>query len=64
MHNDIYIMLIAIIAVLVVLVVVLIGYILNNQSKIDDKNDAIIQEMRENIQLRDELRNRLNRAAS
>ena len=64
MHNDIYIMLIAIIAVLVVHVVVHIGYILNTQSNIDDKNEAIIQEMRENIQLRDELRNRLNRAAS
>lgn len=64
MHNDIYIMLITIIAVLVVLVVVLIGYILKNQSKIDDKNEAIIREIRENILLRDELRSRLNRAAS
>ena len=64
MHNDLYTLLIVIIALLVVLVVVLIGYILNNQSRIDDKNEAIIREMRENILLRDELRSRLNRAAS
>lgn len=64
MHNDLYIMLIVIIALLVVLVVVLLCYIFSNQNRIDDKNEAIIREMRENILLRDELRSRLNRAAS
>ena len=64
MHNDLYIMLIAIIALLVVLVVVLLCYIFSNQSRIDDKNEAIIREIRENILLRDELRSRLKRAAS
>ena len=59
MHNEPYILLIAIIAVLVVLVVVLLCYILYNQGKLNDKNEAIIREIRENIHLRDELQRRL-----
>ena len=47
----------AIIAVLSVVVAVLVWRILHHQRELRDKNDVIIREIRENTQLRDELRN-------
>ena len=52
--------LIVIIAVLVVLVAVLVWSNLLQQRELRRKNEAIIREIRENVQLRDELRLRLN----
>ena len=49
-------LLLIIIAVLTVVVVVLVWHILNHQRELRDKNDVIIREIRENTQLRDELR--------
>ena len=46
----------AIIAVLSVVVAVLVWRILHHQRELRDKNDVIIREIRENAQLRDELR--------
>ena len=49
-------LLLAIIAVLTVVVAVLVWRILRHQRELHDKNDVIIREIRENAQLRDELR--------
>ena len=51
------ILLLFIIAVLSVVVAVLVWRILHHQRELRDKNDVIISEIRENTQLRDELRN-------
>ena len=50
-------LLLTIIAVLSVVVAVLLWRNLYNQRELRDKNDVIIREIRENAQLRDELRN-------
>ena len=50
-------LLLFIIAVLSVVVAVLVWRILHHQRELRDKNDVIIREIRENTQLRDELRN-------
>ena len=49
-------LLLAIIAVLTVVVSVLLWRNFRNQRELRDKNDVIIREIRENTQLRDELR--------
>ena len=49
-------LLLAIIAVLTIVVAVLVWRILHHQRELRDKNDVIIREIRENTQLRDELR--------
>ena len=49
-------LLLAIIAVLTVMVAILVWRILHHQRELRDKNDVIIREIRENAQLRDELR--------
>ena len=59
MPSEIAILLIGIIAALVVLVCVLMWRNMRNQQELRDKNDAIIREIRENVELRDELRRRL-----
>ena len=59
MPSEIAILLIGIIAALVVLVCVLLWRNMRNQQELRDKNDAIIREIRENVELRDELRRRL-----
>ena len=50
------ILLLAIIAVLTVVVAILVWNNLHHQRELHDKNDVIIREIRENVQLRDELR--------
>ena len=50
-------LLLFIIAVLSVVVAVLVWRILHHQRELREKNDVIIREIRENTQLRDELRN-------
>lgn len=50
--------LIGIIAPLILIVAVLLWNNLRNQQLINDKNEAIIREIRKNIQLRDELNER------
>lgn len=55
MQNDTPILLIAIIAILVVIVAVLLWNDLRHQRQLREKNDAIIREIRENVELRDEL---------
>ena len=60
MHNSLIILLLIVIAALVVLVIVLLGVIVHSQDKLNDKNEAIIREIRENIELRDELQRRLS----
>lgn len=63
--NDVsYILLIGIIAMLVMIVFVLLWYIIYTHNKIDSKNEAIISEIRENIQLRDELHRKLSSSAA
>lgn len=64
MHSTTAYILIGIIALLVVIVAVLVWSNLHNQRELRQKNEAIIREIRENVQLRDELRRRLNRAVS
>ena len=49
-------LLLAIIAVLTFVVALLVWRILHHQRELRDKNDVIIREIRENTQLRDELR--------
>ena len=49
-------LLLIIIAVLTVVVAVLLWRNLRHQRELRDKNDVIIREIRENAQLRDELR--------
>ena len=49
-------LLLTIIAVLTVVVAILVWRILHHQRELRDKNDVIIREIRENAQLRDELR--------
>ena len=49
-------LLLSIIAVLTVVVAVLLWRNLRHQRELRDKNDVIIREIRENAQLRDELR--------
>ena len=56
-------LLLAIIAVLSVVVAVLVWRILHHQRELRDKNDVIIREIRENTQLRDELRDTWRREA-
>ena len=56
-------LLLTIIAVLTVVVAVLLWRILHHQRELRDKNDVIIREIRENTQLRDELRNVWRREA-
>ena len=62
--DTVIILLIVIIAALVVIVEVLLGSILHNQHELQRKNDAIISEIRENVELRDELRRRLAHTAN
>ena len=50
-------LLLFIIAVLSVVVAVLVWRVLHHQHELREKNDVIIREIRENTQLRDELRN-------
>lgn len=50
-------LLLFIIAVLSVVVAVLVWRVLHHQRELRNKNDVIIREIRENTQLRDELRN-------
>ena len=57
-------LLLAIIAVLTVVVAVLVWRILRHQHELHDKNDVIIREIRENAQLRDELRDAWRRTTS
>ena len=64
MHSTTTYILIGIIALLVVIVAVLVWSTLHSQRELRQKNEAIIREIRENVQLRDELRRRLNRAVS
>ena len=52
-----------IIAMLTVMVVVLLWRNLHHQRELRDKNDVIIREIRENVQLRDELRDAWRREA-
>lgn len=59
MYNGPDILLIAVIALLVVIVAVLLWANLHTQRQLSDKNDAIIRGIRENVELRDELRRRL-----
>ena len=63
MQSSTAILLIGIIAVLVVLVAVLLWRNLRSQRELRQKNDAIIREIRENVELRDELRRKLGRPA-
>lgn len=63
MPSETAILLIAIIAALVVLICVLLWRNMRNQQELRDKNDAIIREIRENVELRDELRRRLGHAS-
>lgn len=56
-------LLLFIIAVLSVVVAVLVWRNMHHQRELRDKNDAIIREIRENIQLRDELRDTWRREA-
>ena len=57
MTTTYQLLLLFIIAVLSVVVAVLVWRILHHQRELRDKNDVIIREIRENTQLRDELRN-------
>ena len=59
MQTTTAILFIGIIAVLVVINVVLLWRNLRSQRELRQKNDAIIREIRENVQLRDELRRKL-----
>lgn len=59
MHTSLVHILIVIIALLVVIVAVLLWSNLLHQRELRRKNEAIIREIRENVQLRDELRHRL-----
>ena len=63
MYNGTFILLIGIVAALVVVVIVLLWCNIHNQREMRNKNEAIIREMRENMQLREELRYRLGRAS-
>ena len=56
-------LLLFIIAVLSVVVAVLVWRNMHHQRELRDKNDAIIHEIRENTQLRDELRDTWRREA-
>ena len=56
-------LLLAIIAVLTVVVAILLWRNLHNQRELRNKNDVIIREIRENTQLRDELRDAWRRMA-
>ena len=56
-------LLLFIIAVLSVVVAVLVWRNMHHQRELRDKNDAIIREIRENTQLRDELRDTWRREA-
>ena len=49
-------LLLAIVAVLTVVVAVLVWRIIRHQRELSDKNEVIIREIRENAQLRGELR--------
>ena len=59
MHNSMLILLISIIAVLTVAVAVLLWCYVSSQRQVRQKNEAIIREMRQNMQLREELRKQL-----
>ncbi len=63
MIHETLILLIAIIATLVVIVAVLLWYNIHSQHEMRKKNEAIIREIRENMQLRDELQSRLRHGA-
>ena len=52
---TIVILLVGIIALLVVIVAVLLWNNLHNQQELRNKNDVIIHEIQENVQLREEL---------
>ena len=56
MTTTLLYLLLAIIAVLSVVVAVLLWRNLHHQRELHDKNEVIIREVRENAQLRDELR--------
>lgn len=59
MHNPMLILLICIVAVLTVAVMVLLWCYISSQRQMQQKNEAIIREMRQNMQLREELRKQL-----
>ena len=56
MHNEIIILLIVIIVLLVIVIGVQTLRNIYDQHELRDKNKAIIREIRENVELRDELR--------
>ena len=56
MYNEIIILLIGVIVLLVIIIGVQGVRNMFNQRELRDKNDAIIHEIRENVELRDELR--------
>jgi len=60
MHNEIIILLIGIIVLLVIVIGVQTLRNIYDQRELRDKNKAIIREIRENMELRDELRRTLN----
>ena len=60
MHNEIIILLIGIIVLLVIVIGVHTLRNIYDQRELRDKNKAIIREIRENMELRDELRRTLN----
>ena len=59
MYNLTLILLIGIVAALTVAVIVLTFFNIHNQQQMQKKNDAIIREVRQNMELRDELRKHL-----
>ena len=63
MQSETNILFIGIIAMLVVIISVLLWRNLRSQRELREKNDAIIREIRENVELRDELRRRLGSAS-
>ncbi len=57
--NETIFMLTTVIALLVVIIGVLLWRYLNSQHELSLKNDTIIREIRENVELRSELERRL-----
>jgi sensor domain CHASE-containing protein len=64
MQYEPNIILIGIVALLVVIVAVLLWNDVCRQRELRQKNEAIIREIQENVQLRDELRRRLKQTGS
>lgn len=59
MKDDLTVLLVLVIAILVALVALLVMRNLHIQRRMNDKNEAIIRSIRENIALREELQHRL-----